>query len=114
MEALYQYLVHDLFRRFLNGDHAVMKKVLHLDGPVSLRDGDLLFTLPGLFKFTLENFEQDRPTADKVSADEYLRFRRSLYAHPTNTLLQHYGGIVEIETANENQMLTVYCLRRIP
>ncbi len=113
MEMLYQYLVHDLFRRLLSGDNAVMEKVLRFDCPVSLRDSDLLFTLPSLFKFALTNFEQDRPAADKINPDDYTRFRTALYDHPTNTVLEHYGGIVEIETVNENQMLTVYRLTRI-
>ena len=113
MEALYQYLVHDLFRRLLSGDDAVAAKVLRFEGPVSLRDGDLLFTLPDLFKFALENFKRDRPDAEKISPDDYIRFRKTLYDHPTNTLLKHYGGIVEIETVNDNQMLTIYRLTRI-
>jgi hypothetical protein len=113
MEALYQYLVHDLFRCFLSGDECVKTKVLQFNSPVSLRDGDLLFTLPGLFKFALENFDRDRPGGETINPDDYIRFRKTLYAHPTNTLLKHYGGIVEIETANQNQKLTVYRLTRI-
>jgi hypothetical protein len=113
MEALYQYLVHDLFRRLLSGDDSATAKVLQAKGLVSLRDGDFLFTLPNLFKFALENFEQDRPSADTINPDDYIRFRKTLYDHPTNTLLKHYGGSVEIETANENQKFTVYRLRRI-
>ena len=114
MEALYQYLVHELFRRLLSGDETVAEKVKQFDGPVSLRDGDLLFTLPGLFKFALTNFERDRLNAEKINPDDYIRFRKSLYGHPTNTMLKHYGGIVEVETANQNQTLTVYRLTRIP
>lgn len=113
MEALYQYLVHDLFRHVLSGDNTAVEKIRRFEGSVSLRDGDLLFTSPDLFKFALENFERDRPSAETISPDDYIRFRKMLYDHPTNTLLKHYGGIVEIETANENQKLTVYRLRRI-
>jgi hypothetical protein len=113
VEALYQYLVHELFRRFLSGDESVKTRFSQFNSSVSLRDGDLLFTLPGLFKFARENFERDRPDSDTIDADDYIRFRKTLYDHPTNTLLKHYGGMVEIETANENQKLTVYRLRRI-
>jgi hypothetical protein len=113
MEALYQYLIHDLFRRLLSGDDDVVNRISASPNKITLRGGDLIFTLSGLFDFALKNFARDRPNADKIDSNDYLGFRKTLYAHPTNTLLEHYGGIVEVESVNENQMLTVYRLRRI-
>lgn len=113
MEALYQYLVHDLFRRLLSGDKIVMNRIAEFRGEVKLRDGDLIFTLPELFSFALLIFAHDRPTADKIDPNDYLEFRQALYDHPTNTMLKHYGGIVEVEFVHENQLLTVYRLTRI-
>jgi hypothetical protein len=113
MEALYQYLIHDLFRRLLSSDDEVANRIAASSNKVTLRDGNLIFTLSGLFDFALKNFAQDRPNADKIDSNDYVGFRKTLYAHPTNTLLEHYGGIVEVETVNENQMQTVYRLKRI-
>jgi hypothetical protein len=113
METLYQYLIHDLFRRFLSSDNAIAEKVAQFTGSVSLQDKDLLFTLPGLFTFAATNFAADRPDAHKISLDDFLRFRKTLYDNPTNSLLKHYGGMVDIETVSEDQMLTVYRLKRV-
>lgn len=108
MEQLYEQMLHDVFARAVAQDAALVEKVRSFDGTLYFNGGDLVFTLPDLFRFLLAKVP---PSERPRKALRYTAFRSMVYRLPTNTLLADIGAVVVVETAAQQHALTLYRLK---
>lgn len=112
MTDMNSYLLTNVFGPFVEREPDVLRAIDAFDGDVSVSGEALVFTLPALFEFVCGSFESQSGRKACSDRDSYLRFRKSLYANPTNRLTMARGGRVEIESANPDHNLRVYRLVR--
>ena len=113
MEDQYSYLLLKVFRGFIDREPALLRAIEEFDGELRISNGALTFTVPGLFEFVRRARPESPDQGIGSDRERYLRFRGSLYANPTNSLLKAQGGRVEVVSANANHDLSVYRLVRV-
>jgi hypothetical protein len=101
-----------VLRAVIVGDAAVIESLRRFDQGVFFHDGQLHFTLPGLFGFTVQRLGAELPDGDIAQHRDYRAFRRLLYGQPTNAVLRASGGGVEIADAQRDHASSVYKLTR--
>lgn len=112
-QTLQGHLIHQVFARTFAGDPELIDAIGRFDGELRCVDGDLLFTLPHLFRFLVADFEQRRGCAALADDDrDYRRFRRMLYRSDTNAALRRIGAVVVIDRADPDHSLRRYRLTR--
>ena len=113
IKQLYELAVEGIFLGFLQQDPDVLKEINVFKGNVNIINDRLVFTLPALFDFASNQFEQSHLHKLPRTRSNYLAFRKQLYNNPTNTLLQQQGGMVEMEQSNDDHDMSRYRLRRL-
>lgn len=113
MEKMYRYLLDEIFRGVIERNHEVIKRIAAFDGDVFFRDGDLLFTLPELFKMVSSQCAEESDHDNQITKSDYQAFRNMMYQQPTNETLKKFGAIVKIETPNKNHGRTLYRLTNL-
>lgn len=110
MQALLDHLTHEIFARAFAGDRDVIEAIERFDGELRCVDGDLLFTLPDLFRFVLIDIERrgPLPTADR----DYRAFLRALYRSDMNATLRRVSAVVIVDRADKDHALRRYRLTR--
>ncbi len=113
MQKLYGYLLDEIFRGVIEQNQEVIKRIESFDGAVFFCDGDLLFTLPELFKFVSRQYAEQGGNDSQLANADYHAFRGMLYKQPTNETLKQFGAIVRVDSPNKNYALTVYRLTHL-
>ena len=114
MTGLYSFLLSEVFGGFLRREPELLRAVEAFKGKLWIEDDALNFTVPGLFEFSLGLYEADLDQSLGAGRESYLRFRKSLYANPTNQLLKVQGGLVEVVSAGASHDDSIYRLIRCP
>ncbi len=114
MNTLYEHLLQQVFIAYLQKDHRLLAAIERFNGNLFCTSEALIFTLPALFEFTSDAFEQHHGNVVNRDRAHYLRFRKSLYQQPNNSYLQQEGCRVELEQSHPNHDLSRYKLVRVP
>jgi hypothetical protein len=110
LDQLRRHLVHEVFGRAIARDPELVAAVERFDGEVKFNGGSLLFTLPHLYRFTLNHFEALGHGPLDAALCDYKTFRRMLYRSDVNTELRQFGAMVVVEHAGDDHALNVYRL----
>ncbi|MFO1349270.1 MAG: hypothetical protein U1F68_00755 [Gammaproteobacteria bacterium] len=113
MDALYHFVIHDIFRPALRGDPDLVQAILESAGEIYFKENDLLFTLPALFDFVMPRWQESSGACVPLDEGDYKAFRRMFYRNPTNTALREIGGIVVIARAEKDHERSLYRLTRL-
>ena len=112
LQQLREHLIYEVFASAVTREPEFVAAIQRFGGEVHFVDGDLLFTLPELFRFLLADFEHSgRGLLDPTKCD-YKAFRRLLYQGRVNTELRGLGAVVVVEHANDDHALSIYRLTR--
>lgn len=114
LQPLHSHLIHEVFARAVRGDPGLVKAVSDFGGQVRFINGDLIFSLPQLFRFLLIDFERTGHGRMESSDADYQAFHRMLYHSHINTELGRMGAIVVVEHADDDHALSLYRLTRLP
>ena len=109
---LYSFLLAEVFGGFLRREPEILRAAEAFEGALRIEDDTLTFTVPGLFEFVLGLYEESSGRRVEAGRESYLRFRKSLYANPTNRRLKAHGGRVEVVSARADHDHSVYRLVR--
>lgn len=112
-EELYEVLVSTIFSGVMASEKSILDEIKNFsveDGILALERGELLFTLPALFRFLL--FTVKIKENETFFAKDYKAFRQKLYQMPTNTHLRQLGWAVSIEKSHSTHDHRVYRLGR--
>jgi hypothetical protein len=112
VQALLDHLAHDIFARAFAGDRDVIEAIGRFDGELRCVDGDLLFTLPDLFRFVLIDIERRGPLPS--AERDYRAFLRALYRSDMNATLRRIGAVVIVDRGDKHHALRRYRLTRCP
>lgn len=110
LEQLRQHLVHEVFARAIARDPDLVAAVERFDGDVRFNAGNLLFTLPHLYRFTLIHLEASGHGPLDAAQCDYKAFRRMVYQSAVNTELRRFGAMVVVERADDDHALSLYRL----
>jgi hypothetical protein len=112
-QQLRQHLIRAIFERALERDAKLVGAVGRFEGDVRFVDGELVFTLPHLYRFALQDFEASGHAGVDASQCDYVAFRRMLYQSAVNTELRGFGARVVVERADDDHALSLYRLTRL-
>lgn len=110
LEQLRRHLVDEVFARAITHDPDLVAAVERFDGELKFDAGSLLFTLPHLYRFTLNHLATSGHGPLDAAQCDYKAFRRMLYGSDVNTELRRFGAMVVVEHADEDHALSVYRL----
>jgi hypothetical protein len=112
LQQLRQHLIHAILARALERDAEIANAVERFEGEVRFVDGELVFTLPHLYRFALHHLESSGHAVNPIRCD-YPAFRRMLYQSAVNTELRDFGARVVVERADDDHALSLYRLTRV-
>lgn len=110
LELVYSYLIEHLFPNARAEQCQLVDKAAQFDGNVRFIDGELVFSLPDLFRFALQEIGLN---SGDSAEDAYITFRRLIYQRPTNTKLATIGLTIVLERVSTDHDLSVYRLKRL-
>lgn len=106
--TLLEYLLHRVFGAALTCEPTIIETVRRFDDGVELDDdGDLTFTLPGLYRLLMQECGR------RTSESDFRAFRRALYASGINAELRRLGAIVIVAQATDDPAKRRYRLQRL-
>jgi hypothetical protein len=94
--------IMQFFKGFLNQDPLVLKRINAAGENVLLGDGELIFSLQGLYRLT-----------DPKQGHDFPGFRKMLYSSSLNRDLRSLDAEIVLYQSSGKLATNLYCLRRI-